>query len=205
LQAGAKLGDEQCVVELARLSDIDAEERAAKALKDGAFEEAEKILKPLAERNSEYALLSLGWVYETGVLGVPDLETARSYYESAVAQGSSSACFELGRMSRGQGKEAEARSAFAKGAERGDVPSMSRLGRMMVEGKGGPADAREGAVWLERAAAEGHILAQRTLLGIEEKSASSLLEKLAVKRKIVSLMKRGAQEFLKDAQSDKVR
>jgi hypothetical protein len=76
---------------------------------------------------------------------------------------------------------------------------------MMVEGRGGPTDIGVGSAWLESAAAQGHILAQRTLLGIEERNAQSVFEKLSVKRKIASLVKRGAAEILKDPHSDKVR
>ncbi len=203
-ERGAELDDADCKAALARLADSAAEQLAAQAIEAGDYEEAVRWLRPLAESNSEYALLSLGWLYENGALGT-DKEAARRYYKRAADNGSAPACFELGRLLSGQGDETQARSAYEKGAERGDVPSMSRLGRMMVEGRGGPTDSGAGIDWLEKAAAEGHIHAQRTLLGIEELEAKSLLEKLSVKMKIVSLAKKGAIEMVKVPDSDKVR
>ncbi len=183
----------------------DNEQLAAQAIETGDYEEAARLLRPLAERNSEYALLSLGWIYETGATGASDKDAARLYYERAAAEGSASGYFELGRLLLGQGEESQARAAFEAGAERGDIPSMSKLGRMMVEGRGGPTVIDAGSSWLEIAAAQGHIFAQRTLLGIDERNAKSVFKKLSVKRKIASLAIEGAIEMLKDPHSDKMR
>lgn len=183
----------------------DDEQTASQALEAGKYEEAFQMLNLLVERKSHYALLSLGWIYETGAAGYVDKAAAQRYYERSIAEGGMPAYFELGRLLVSQGEEAQARLTFEAGAERGDIPSMARLGRMMVEGRGGPADPGAGSAWLESAAAQGHIYAQRTLLTIEEGKAQSMLEKLSVKRKIASLVKRGTEEMLKDPHSDKVR
>jgi TPR repeat protein len=204
-ESGAKLGNYECSAELQRLADSDAEEHAAEALKAGDYEKVEQVLRPLAERKSEYALLSLGWIYETGATQAPDMEAARLYYERAAADGSAPAYYELGRLLMRQGEETQARSAFETGATKGDISCMSRLGRMMVEGRGGFTDADAGLTWLERAASQGHILAERTLLSIQERNAGSIAERLSIKRKIASLVKRGAAELLKDPHSNKMR
>tara|TARA_R110000824_G_scaffold401409_2_gene612038 strand:- start:32 stop:586 length:555 start_codon:yes stop_codon:yes gene_type:complete len=174
----------------------DDEQIASKALESGNFENAVQLLTVLTERNSHYAMLSLGWIYETGAVGDIDKAAARLYYERAIAAGSMPAYFELGRLFVSQGDETQARATFEAGAERGDIPCIARLGRMMVEGRGGPANMDAGSAWLERAAAQGHIHAQRTLLAIEERNAQSVFEKLSVKRKIASLVKkRGRRDF----------
>lgn len=196
-ERGAQLNNDECKAALARLSDNADEELAAKLLKEGAFEEAIRLLRPLAERNSEYALLALGSMCETGATGAPDKEAARSYYERAIAHGSAAAHCQLGYLLLEQGEEAQARAAFEAGAERGDLPSMSRLGRMMAEGRGGPVDLDGGTAWLQKAAAQGHIFAQRELLAIEERNANSLREKLSVKKRIVALAIKGAREMSK--------
>ena len=183
----------------------DDEQNAHQAVEAGNYEEAVRMLNLLAERNSHYALLSLGWVYETGVSGHVDNAAARHYYERAIAEGSMSAYFELGRLLVSQGEETTARATFEAGADRGDISSMARLGKMMVEGRGGPTDINAGSAWLENASAQGHIHAERTLLAIEERNARSMFEKLSIKGKIASLVKRGAEEMLKDPHSDKVR
>jgi len=205
VQRGQKFSDEDCRSALAELSDKVDEGLAAKALKQGALEEAIHLLTPLAHRNSEYALLCLGSIYEKGAKGDPDEKTARGYYERAVAGGSAVACYELGRLLLGQGEEAEARPTFEIGAKRGSVPCMWRLGKMMVEGRGGPFDQNNGTVWLRKAATEGHIFAQRTLLAIEEHNAQSIFEKIAIRKKIAALAMKGGKEMLKDPYSDKIR
>jgi hypothetical protein len=43
---------------------------AGQAMESGAYEDALRLLAPLARRNSEYALLSLGWIYEMGRPGL---------------------------------------------------------------------------------------------------------------------------------------
>jgi TPR repeat protein len=95
----------------------DDEQHAARALEAGNYEEAARILRSLAERNSQYALLSLGWIYETGAIGDLDKERARLYYERAAAEGSASACLYLGRLLLGNGEDKEARVAFEAGAK----------------------------------------------------------------------------------------
>lgn len=204
-ERGVELGSEECTSELVGLENEEAERLAANAIEAGAYEEAARLLQPLAAANSEYALISLGWIYETGGTGVADKDAARLLYQRAAEEGSASGFFELGRLLLSQGREIEARLAFKCGAERGNVPSMSRLGRMMVEGRGGPADIGEGSAWLSQAASRGHIFAQRTLLGMEGRNARSLLGKWINKLKVAFLAGRGAREMLSDPGSDNVR
>jgi TPR repeat protein len=179
---------------------------AGQVMESGAYEDAVRLLEPLALRNSEYALLSLGWICETGATSAaPDKHAALSFYARAASQGSAAGCFGLGRLLLDRGEEAKARAAFRKGAERGDLPSMSELGSMLLEGRGGPSDAEEGWDWVERAAAQGHFFAQRTLLAIEDDNASSITDKLSVKLKILSLALKGARERVRNRYSDRVR
>jgi TPR repeat protein len=203
--AGAQLGNDECQSALAQLNDNGVERLASQAIQTGAYEEAVRLLRPLAERHSEYALLTLGWIYETGATGASDKDAARSYYERAAIEGSASAYHDLGRLLLVRGEESQARSAFEAGAERGDIPCMARLGRMMVKGQGGPTDTNAGSVWLEKAAAKGHIFAQRTLLGIKARNAKSIFEKLSIKLQIASLAKKGTEEILRDPRSDRLR
>jgi len=204
-ERGARLGDEECKSVLARLDDNDQEKSAAEAMKAARYDEAVQLLCPLAERGSEYALLCLGWIYETGAAGTSDEEAARALFERAAAGGSGPACFDLGRLLLRRGEEVQARSAFETGAERGDMASMAQLGKLMVEGRGGPSDVTSGTAWLEKAAEQGHIFAQRTLLDLEARNASSVADKLAIKMKIAALVKRGATEMLRDPHSDRLR
>jgi len=76
---------------------------------------------------------------------------------------------------------------------------------MMVEGRGGAVDTDAGYALLREASTRGHLMAERTLLNIEDDNARSIPERLAIKRKIISLAKRGAEEILKDPRSDNLR
>jgi TPR repeat protein len=202
-ERGAQLNSEECKSVLARLADNAAEKLADDAIKQGSIEKAVRLLRPLAERNSRYALHALGYIHETGALGRADNKVARSFYERGAAQGDATAYFNLGRVLSRVGEETKARAAFLAGAERGHISSMSRLGRMMVEGVGGPIDVPGGSAWLERAAMHGHVFAQRTLLAIDEANARTLLEKLSIKIKILKLAFARARELARDSHSER--
>jgi TPR repeat protein len=183
----------------------ETENCASLAIQEGDYEVALGILLPLVNNNSEFTLLSLGWLYETGTAGIIDVSAALFYYDRAVSVGSAEGCFELGRLLLTQDDESNARVSFEIGAERGDISSMSRLGRMMVAGRGGPVDLHEGMKWLKNAAAKGHILAQRAIFDFELKNSKSTFEKFRIKMKIASLAKKGAKEILKNQDSYKIR
>jgi TPR repeat protein len=196
-ERGAQLGDEECKAALERFR-VNAEEKAAeRAYDEGNYEEAVRLLTPLAELNSEYALCRLGYISELGLTGPPDWESARSYYRRAAAQGDADAAFNVGRLHSQEGKDVQARAAFQAGAERAHLSSMSRLGRMLVDGRGGPADLDAGIAWLGKAAAKGDILAQEKLLTIEKQSAKSIFKKLAIRVKIATLSMRWARQIVK--------
>ena len=204
-EAGASLDNEECKSALARTEDNNVELIAMRAIEEKEYTKAVGLLQPLASRGSEYALLALGWIYDTGSVGPPDKEAARSYYERAVEQGSPVGYLELGRVLLEQGEQKRARALFEKGAELGNISCMARLGEMMVEGSGGNTDSYAGYHWLEKAAAHDHIFAKRALLDREARNTHSLLSKLTVSIKILLLSLRGGREIQKNPYSEKVR
>lgn len=187
---GAQLHNEECKSELTRLADWFDGTAARRALEVESYEEALRLLRPLAERNSLFALRCLAYIYETGVTGTPDMKAARSYYERAASHGRSEDYYELGRFLRVAGDETLARAAYKAGADQGHVPSMAKLGRMMVKGRGGPVDVQGGSDWLEKAVKE-HTGAERAKLAVEEQKAQSRFAKALVKAKIARLWFRG--------------
>jgi TPR repeat protein len=204
-EEGGRRGNEDCESKLARLNDCADQKSAQRALEQRDFEQAVRLLRPLADRNSKWALLTLGVICERGSVGAPDWEAAREYYQRSVSAGSVAAYFELGRLLKRQGEDVEARAAFQAGAEKGNLPSISRLGRMMIEGRGGPVDVDAGTAWLKRAAEAGQLWAQAELLHIEYGSARSLSEKLAIRMRLVKLAIRGIRESARNPLSEKVR
>jgi TPR repeat protein len=203
-ERGAELGNDEAKSELAQLADFVDDGLARKAMADGDYAEAVCLLRPLVERNPECAV-ALGWIYETGAAGTVDEAAARTFYERATAHGSVSAYFELGRFLQLHDEDARARAAFEVGAAQGHLPSMSRLGTMLIEGLGGPTDVEAGTAWIVKAAEGGHILARRKLLGAEARETKSLFKKVAIAVRIMALGIEGAREMSKDPNSDKVR
>ena len=140
----------------------DDEQLAAQAVEAGAYEEAVRLLQPLAERSSEYALLTLGWIYETGATGTSDKDAAQAYYEHAAAGGSASAYLYLGRLFLGKGEEVQARTAFEAGAQLGDGECKSELRQLdnnrveQLAAEAIDAGAYEEAVRLLQPLAEGN-------------------------------------------------
>jgi TPR repeat protein len=195
-ERGVDLGNDECKSELARLSDWANEKAAERAMEEQRYKDAVRLLRPLGERNSLYALRCLAYIYETGVTGPPDLKAARSHYERAASHGQSKDYYELGHFLSAEGDDTLARAAYKAGAEQGHVPSMGQLGRMMVKGRGGPVDVQDGFDWIEKAVKE-HTSAERAELTAEEKKARSVFAKAVVKAKIALLWFRGLREVVK--------
>jgi hypothetical protein len=172
------------------------EKTVERAMEEENYGEAVRLLRPLADRNSRWALRCLGFIYETGVTGEPDLKAARSYYERAASHGRPDELYELGRFLRTVGDETHARAAYQAAAEQGHVRSMAKLGRMMMKGRGGPADIHAGSDWIDKAVKE-HTLVNRTRLAAEEQNAHSAFAKAWVKAKIARLWFKGMREVLK--------
>ncbi|MDF2766624.1 MAG: hypothetical protein K0S81_3619 [Rhodospirillales bacterium] len=110
--------------------------------------------------------------------GHPDL--ALLLYRHAARQGELKAALAIGRMYDPEGFDAS-RSAFAapdaaqaaryyeQGAEAGDAEAQYRLGRLLLSGRtGGDSDAERGALWLRRAAGQGHAQARAALAALQK-------------------------------------
>ncbi|HEX6101469.1 MAG TPA: hypothetical protein VF031_00340 [Alphaproteobacteria bacterium] len=112
--------------------------------------------------------------------GHPDL--ALLLYRHAARQGELKAALAIGRMYDPEGFDAS-RSAFAapdagqaaryyeQGAEAGDAEAQYRLGRLLLSGRtAGESDAERGAVWLQRAAGQGHVQARAALAALQKQA-----------------------------------
>ena len=70
-------------------------------------------------------------IYETGVTGISDKDSARTFYEDAASQGSGTACLYLGRLLWRDAQEIEARAAFERGAQLNNDECKSELARLV--------------------------------------------------------------------------
>ncbi len=171
-----ELGDTDSM--LGSIEDYDQELRAYLAIEQGDYEEARRLLEPVASRGSIYSLVSLGALYERGDLESSDLRNAIFYYDCAASHGSDEAQRRLGQIWMDLGEDEKARTAFQYGAEAGNVSCMYWLGKQMLEGRGGAVDVCRGIEWLDTAAAKGHLFAKSYLLRRESRYSPSLFRRL---------------------------
>lgn len=204
LKQGAALGDGTCQSLLESLIDNREEQRGYEAIEAGQFEDARRLLEPLAARGSAYASLALGWIYETGKLGAPDPTLAISCYQRAVTAGGSEAQRYLAKLLHKEGRKVDARTTFERGAEAGDISCMFWLGKLILEGEGGVSDRNLGRRWLEAAAAQGHLYARRKLLSLEQEEAPSIIKKLSVLGRSIALIPQVVREICKGPDSNKL-
>ena len=185
------------------MTDYEIETLAYRAVESGNFLEAQRLLEPLASRNSEYALMTLGWIHEAG--GTPsDRELALSFYERASQIGCEPALIFVGRLLREDGNFAEARRVYQIGALKGNLGCMCWLGDMMLAGEGGPLDAESGELWINVAARKGHFIAKRKLLHINLLKSRSTFKYVSYYIKLSFLICASTKFFHSDPYSDKV-
>jgi TPR repeat protein len=135
------------------------------AFKMGDYQKALEIWKPLAEKGSTAAQLSLGSMYEQGQGVTQDYAEAARWYERAATAGHTSAQFNLALLyETGRGVPRDLEKAaywFRKAAEQGDRDAAYNLGVIYATGFGkgvatDPREAAEALKWLGRAAGKGH-------------------------------------------------
>ncbi|MFA6032633.1 MAG: hypothetical protein WC889_07015 [Myxococcota bacterium] len=181
----------------------DEEIYAAQLLRLGKYESAARALQPMADKNYPYALLSLGWIYDSGNLGNRDASLAKFYYEKAANLGIGAGYFELARLLYDEGTFSESRILFAKGAESGNIQCLAWYGAMMANGEGGKEDRENAVVILKAAANKGQLLAKRRLLAIELDTADSIFSRVKIYIKIFILSFVTVYEALKNPYSDR--
>ena len=184
---------------------IDSEERLAyELLEAGDYHQAQQLLLSLAQQDSVYAWNALGWMHHRGAIGQIDNSESISCYRKAAEGGFSEAFFSIGVILLEKGDEQGALQAFEEGANLGDLRSMYWLGHFLIDTDRTDFEKEEGLVWLKRAAAKGHLFAQRRILSIEMKSEKSLLKKLILALKVLPLTYRSTVLFLKDRNSERL-
>jgi len=133
----------------------------AKAVYDrGNYEEAYRLLEPLARQGIPDAQTILGIMYSQGQ-GVPqDYAEGAKWFRKAAEQGDAKAQTNLGIVYyEGQGVQkdyAKAEKWFRKAAEQGHDKAQYKLGYMYYEGQGIPQDYTEAIKWFQASAEQGN-------------------------------------------------
>jgi uncharacterized protein len=178
--------------------------QAYKEIKHKNYNEAIRILKPLADKNSEYALLSLGWIYDQATNTESSKSLAREYYRRASMLGCNDADYHLGWHFYDNSDHVAAKNAFSAGASNHHLGCMSMLGKILIEDSKSTSDIQEGLFWIKKAASEGHFFAKRKLFSIELQNTASFWKRILIRTRIIFLAKKGMKEYLKDPNSDKI-
>lgn len=180
------------------------EESRAKALiEKKKYDEAQILLYKLSELGSIYSALTLGWLYENGVVGLINVNAAKYFYEKAALAGEQDAYWRLGSLLIEEKEFHQARENFRKGANAGHLGSMYWLGNMLCAGKGGGRDEKEGLAWLKLASSRGHLFSERRVISLESRHKSPL-GKILLMPRILNITIKLIKESRKSINSDKV-
>lgn len=124
-------------------------------------------LELAAAGDNSKALFSLGWIYESGQLGVPDLRTANQFYERSAKQGHTAAmgnfAWSLWKL-EGDDIIPKAEPYFLESIAAGNSASMCNFGYLNLYEKWPEADPKYGLELMMQAAELKHETAIRTLI-----------------------------------------
>jgi len=126
------------------------------AIKDGDYETALKIFRPLADEGNAGAQCNIGSIYESNV-DMQNYTEAAKWYREAADQGNQCGQYGLGRIyfdGHGVPQDyAEALKWYRLAADQGEATSQSNLGFMYAKGNGVPQDYIQAHMWWNLAAA----------------------------------------------------
>lgn len=126
---------------------------AEKILWRGAYEVAEREIRPAAESGDARAQFLMGNLYQKPGFQKCDLRTSLDWYEKSASQGYAPANTRLGFTFRYGyvGVEKDAARALAylgRAASSGDPTAQVWLGQMYLEGEGVVRDTERGVLWI---------------------------------------------------------
>lgn len=122
----------------------------------GDFDNAFRLIKPLAEKGDATAQYRIGRMYKKGKGVRPDMAEAAKWYRKAAEQGHADAQYNLGVLYRkGQGVPldlAETVTWHRKAAAQGHADAQYNLGDLYKRGIGVPQDSIMAYTWMDLAA-----------------------------------------------------
>ena len=125
-------------------------ERGWSAYEREDYTTALEIWLPLASEGNVGAQINVGLLYNLGFGVERDLAAAAHWYETAAAQGSELAQYNLGMLlvEGGDPSTLEGLVWLERSADRGLPQAQFELGSLICEGKGVPADPVRGVEWI---------------------------------------------------------
>ena len=149
---------------IAQVSDY---KKAVNAYKNGDYETAYKLIRPLADNGFAQAQYSLGAMYEKGMGVNASLKTAKKWFQLAAEKGISKAQYKLGLIYRdGKGVEKNYSKAikwWKLVANKGNSEAQINLGLLFENGQGVLQDYSEAIRLYRLAVRAGNTKAQKHL------------------------------------------
>jgi TPR repeat protein len=174
-------------------------------LRNGDYQGALERFTDFADKGSESAMLSLGWMYENGAGVSLDQQKAGEWLHRAVQAGSSDASYYLGRHLVAMNSEADGVRYLESAVSSGHLPATYELGIVLIRRTHSPHDSERGWKLLQDAAENGHVFAKRKVSGAMLRGKYGLA---AIPSGLVMLMTgfwAVLRTGLTDTQSDKLR
>ena len=143
-------------------------EDAAEAARQGNYETALELWRPLAEHGNATAQNYVGWSYKFGMGVSQDDAEAAKWFRRAADQGYAAAQWILGLMySFGDGglpqDYAVAVMWYRQAADQGLAEAQGSLGEMYANGQGVLRDYGTAAMWYRKSADQGNPVSQNNL------------------------------------------
>jgi len=203
-EAGKEKGGEDFEGALIELKVKEVEFAAFESIETKEYKKALDLLECQKEVDSEFTLTALGWLYQTGSGGVEDKEQARLFYRQAAEIGSIDAHFRIGMLYLEERDDEAARAAFREGANLTHFPAMTKLGEMLIDGRGGPADIEQGMKILNLAAEQRHVMARLKLIRIAYSNEKNIIRKLFLRLRSFFVFFGAMYELGKEKQSPRL-
>lgn len=145
------------------------------AYDSGDYRRAFSLLEPLAKAGDPLAQLKLGLLYYMGNGVAEDEKAGVEWMKRSAGQGNADAMYHLGvAFTFGsqtpkftQDADVEAAKWYFEAARIGHKEAQYALGLMFLAGKGVVQSQEEAAVWIRKAAEQGHPGAQSFVRGIQ--------------------------------------
>jgi uncharacterized protein len=136
--------------------------KARDLFNEGQLDVSLRMLSDLAGKGYAPAQVFLGWTFEVGKGGPPDLKEATRWYEAAARTNDAVGAYYLGCLISRERGEDEGLRWIERAADQGYAPALYRLGRLYLQ-LGSPEAEVKALDHMRRAAELGHPFAKRWL------------------------------------------
>ncbi|OGB26145.1 MAG: hypothetical protein A3I66_23735 [Burkholderiales bacterium RIFCSPLOWO2_02_FULL_57_36] len=178
--------------------------KAYDAFEAGDYVRAKELFERLVQKNSR-AHLYLGWMYDQGLGVGEDLKQAQYHYQCLSNTNDADGKYYLASLFQKKGDLAHAASLYEESAELDHVSAAYWAYALRSEGSAPLVNKDKADFYLKKAAALGHIFAQRDLARQEMKSGAGISRRTIARFRYFLFKLKGLILILKNSQDMRVR